>query len=85
MTYGEVGKSAREKLTAGNCPTCGYRGFVIGPRGGAAQNVECGNVDCRARFNVTHFGGKIVMAQAIERESEGGSIWPNQPSRPDPH
>ena len=63
-------------ITRGNCPDCGYRGFVLGPRGGASINIECGNLACRARFNVTAARNHwIVFAQRIPRESEGGSNW----------
>lgn len=53
-------------LAAGRCPVCGYRGFLLGPRGGAAINIECGSVDCSARFNVTPMGwGQIAFAERI--------------------
>jgi hypothetical protein len=58
-------------ITRGNCPVCGYRGFVLGPRGGLAQNIECGNLKCRARFNVTMYAGTCLFSQRID----GGSHW----------
>jgi hypothetical protein len=69
----------RDCINSGHCPDCNYRGFILGPRGGAGINIECGNTNCRARFNVTPYGGKVVMAERIEREIEGGSVWPSKP------
>jgi hypothetical protein len=55
-------------LAQGICPDCGHRGFLLGPRGGLAINIECGNGDCAARFNVTPMGwGQLVFAQRIDR------------------
>lgn len=68
-------------ITGGNCPDCRYRGFVLGPMGGASQNIECGNVACRARFNVTVYAGQVLLAQRIERQAEGGAPWPSEPRR----
>lgn len=70
-----------DALTTGHCPDCTYRGFVLGPRGGAAINIECGNLQCRARFNVTVWSGSIVMAQRLPRETEGGTVWPSAPRK----
>jgi len=64
-------------MSAGRCPECGYRGFVLGPRGGMSQNIECGNTKCRTRFNVLCVSGEIVMGSYIPRESEGGGTWPS--------
>ena len=61
----EVTKDEFAKLGDGTCPDCGHRGFVLGPRGGAAINVECGNRSCRSRFNLTNVGWDLVMAQRI--------------------
>jgi hypothetical protein len=66
-----------EVLNMGVCPDCLHRGFVLGPRGGGSINIECADLKCRARFNVaqglhTH---KIVMAQRIPREKDGGMPW----------
>ena len=75
--------AALELLSKGFCPTCSHRGFVLGPRGGAAQNIECGAIPCRARFNITLSPvgppGSVVMAHEIEREAAGGSHWTNAP------
>jgi hypothetical protein len=71
-----------------SCPDCG--GFVWrpGPRGGAAQNIEC--VGCGARFNITRWDRNydraaglpdrpgpmpIVWAQRIPSEKDGGGAW----------
>jgi hypothetical protein len=69
------------RINAGRCPDCGYRGFVFGPRGGASTNIECGNVACRARFNVAQMAVShhVVMGHRIERQSEGGADWGNAP------
>jgi len=69
-----------DALTRGECPTCRSRGFILGPRGGVAQNIECANLECRARFNVTTFGGHCLLAQRIPREREGGNSWPCPPT-----
>lgn len=66
-------------LECGHCPDCGYRGFVHGPQGGMATNIECGNLACRSRFNVTYFGGQVVMAHRLESRAEGGVEWPSEP------
>lgn len=78
-----------------SCPDCGCTIFRPGPRGGAAQNIEC--VKCKARFNVVRWRaelnpdvarhgwpsesidkllhGKIVLAQRIPSEKDGGGAW----------
>jgi len=71
---------ADEKILigAGFCPDCGYRGFVLGPRGGVAINIECGNVDCRARFNIVSAPfnhTELLFCDRIPREGEGGTVW----------
>lgn len=71
-----------DKLGTGNCPDCNYRGFVLGPRGGEAINIECGNTACRARFNVVTLSGDVIFAERIEREIDGGSRWPSGPYEP---
>jgi hypothetical protein len=38
-----------EKLMDGQCPDCGGRVLLPGPRGGLAQNILCGK--CRNEFN----------------------------------
>lgn len=69
-------------ITRGRCPRCKSRGFVIGPQGGAATNIECASLDCRRRYNVVFFGGRCLMAQVIPSEADGGSEWPSKPSDP---
>ena len=63
------------RMSDGYCPDCGHRGFVLGPRGGAATNIECG--ECRQRFNVTQgpLSHHIMMAHRIPSEKEGGGSW----------
>lgn len=68
-------------LAAGHCPICKERGFVLGPRGGVAQNIECANLGCRARFNVVTYAGNVLMAEVIESEKDGGATWPSAPHR----
>jgi hypothetical protein len=69
------------RLSAGTCPRCGDRGFVIGPAGGAALNIECANLSCRARFNVVFRSGEALMGHVNPREKDGGGRWPSQPSQ----
>lgn len=65
-------------ITAGHCPDCGQRGFVIGPQGGASINIECANITCRERFNATFYSGEVVFAQRIGNGWNGPS-WPSEP------
>jgi hypothetical protein len=64
-------------IDSGHCPDCRHRGFVMGPRGGSSTNIECGNLECRARFNVAQasVSHHVVMAHRIPKQSEGGSDW----------
>lgn len=73
----ELSQFDKGRINAGHCPDCDHRGFVFGPRGGAAQNVECGNLKCRARFNITMMpmSRGIAFAQRIPKESDGGQTW----------
>jgi hypothetical protein len=66
-----------DQIAEGHCPNCGYRGFVLGPRGGASMNIECGSLDCRARFNIAQYrhGLRLTIGERIARQSEGGSEW----------
>ena len=51
---------------AGRCPDCGIAaGFYKGPRGGAAQNVQCANDGCEARFNLFLVPGSETIDQRI--------------------
>ena len=67
-------------IDGGHCPDCNHRGFVLGPRGGMSINIECGNLDCRARFNVASSSGShhLVFVQRIPKQSEGGHDWTKQ-------
>jgi hypothetical protein len=78
MRY-ELNEAAMEMITRGSCPICARRGFVLGPMGASAINIECANLDCRRRFNVALFAGEVMMAQQIEKRGEGGPVWPSEP------
>lgn len=82
MNY-EITAIEQDALTAGHCPDCSSRGFVLGPIGGMAQNIECANLACRARFNVALFAGRVLHAHRIDRASEGGIPWPSEPQGED--
>jgi transcription elongation factor Elf1 len=62
-------------IDQGTCPDCGHRGFILGPRGGSAVNIECGG--CGARFNVTPgiTSHHLVFAHRIPSKSDGGADW----------
>lgn len=64
------------RIDLGHCPDCNYRGFILGPRGGSAINIECGNIECLARFNVSTgpLDHHIVLAQRIHKRADGGSL-----------
>jgi hypothetical protein len=64
-------------IDAGHCPDCNHRGFLLGPRAGVTLNIECGNRQCRARFNVTAGleSHHIIFAERIPKQSEGGPDW----------
>jgi hypothetical protein len=74
-----VSKEEHETLQRGDCPVCQQRGFVVGPIGGNNINIECANLSCRERFNVTMFSGAVIHAHRIEKRSEGGHAWPSEP------
>jgi hypothetical protein len=69
----------RASLSAGQCPDCGGRGFVLGPMAGINLNIECASLACRVRFNVTLYSGAVLLAQRIETRSQGGVPWPSEP------
>jgi len=83
-THEHLSDAALEAISKGDCPSCGHRGFVIGPWGGASINIECANPRCRERFNVTLVSGTALIGQSIEREIDGGSEWPSKPRGPVP-
>jgi hypothetical protein len=74
-----LSEEACDKLSRGYCVVCSYRGFVLGPMGGAALNIECGNVECRQRYNAATWSGRVIGAHLIEREDQGGIPWPSKP------
>jgi len=57
-----------DKLSEAQCPKCSYRGFQLGPRGGAAQNIRC--CGCGKYYNVITRGWRVVMGSEL---NEGGS------------
>jgi hypothetical protein len=65
-----------DQISHGNCPSCGKRGFVIGPQGGRSINIECASLDCRSRFNIAFHAGFAMMGQRIDR----GGPWPSEPN-----
>jgi hypothetical protein len=71
-----------ERMSDGYCPDCGHKGFVLGPRGAAAINIECGG--CGARFNVGSglSSHRFVMAHRIPKRSEGGADWSAKKTAP---
>lgn len=71
-----LSRGVLQTIESGHCPTCNGRGFILGPQGGRAINIECANLECRARYNVTMFAGHVMMAEAIPKEDEGGPKWP---------
>ena len=65
----------RVMITRGHCPDCTGRGFVIGPQGGNAINLECANLRCRSRFNASFFAGNVIFVHRIDRTGP----WPSEP------
>lgn len=70
-----------DALTAGHCPYCRYRGFVIGPMGTGMTNIECGNVNCRERFNVLFWSGTALFAHELPNGMTS-EPWPSEPPPP---
>lgn len=70
-------------LSDGHCPDCGGRGYLNGPKQAGTMvdtiNIECADVLCRARFNITFFSGRAIMGARLPRRSEGGVEWPSEP------
>lgn len=74
-----LGDAELARLTAGHCPQCNYRGFVIGPAGGQSINVECGNLECRNRYNVAFYAGEAMMGQNLF-DGRMAAPWPSEPA-----
>lgn len=70
-----LGDEQMAAINKGHCPDCNHRGFVLGPRGGAAQNLECGG--CANRFNVAVLPAShhVVLGHRIPRGDQGGGDW----------
>lgn len=68
-----------QSIEDGHCPDCHHRGFVLGPQGGMSINVECGNLGCRHRFNVTRWQGQTAFVERLECVAEGGIPWASEP------
>lgn len=72
------------RLSAGHCPRCDGRGFVIGPaaHGMGHQllnlNIECASLSCRSRYNVAFRSGEALMAQDLF-DGRAGPPWPSEP------
>jgi hypothetical protein len=75
VTRNDLKAEIADAITRGYCPDCGRRGFVLGPQGGNAINIECANIKCRSRFNVALFGGKVMFAHRIDSDNK----WPSEP------
>ena len=69
-----------QTLSAGHCPDCRKRGFVIGPAGGMSLNIECAEPACRSRYNVTFMSGTAMMGHRNDSYQQGGPAWPSEPS-----
>jgi hypothetical protein len=53
-----------------SCCDCGHM-LIEGPCGGAAQNFYCTNrSECRAGFNLTFLGDRLVFSQRIGEVSD---------------
>lgn len=78
--FAMLGDAELACLSRGQCPACGMRGFVLGPRGGLAQNIECADLACRSRYNVTMIAGRAVMAHDLY-DGRAGPPWPSEPPK----
>lgn len=74
-------------LTAGFCPTCLRRGFVLGPTAlGLNFMIECASARCRDRFTVViHHShpGSVLSAQKVGN-GRSGPAWPSEPGPAQP-
>lgn len=59
-------------LSIGCCPACGGMEWRKGPRGGAAQNIECRR--CFSRFNITRWRGHLAFAERIDSTSDWDAL-----------
>lgn len=69
-----------DSLARGICPDCASDRFYLGPRGGAARNIECAG--CGSRFNVTMFQGEVLLPQRIpgqRYDDRPGPYWTAEP------
>jgi hypothetical protein len=57
-----------EAIDRRECPDCGGFLFRPGPRGGAAQNMEC--VGCGSRFNIVILCGQWAFGHRIDNLGE---------------
>lgn len=57
----DLDEAQRASIARGYCPVCNHPGFRLGPKGGVAQNIECMNAQCHARFNVVNYGWDNIM------------------------
>jgi hypothetical protein len=79
-----MGTAELRRIGQGHCPDCNHRGFCIGPQAGLNINIECGNLDCRARFNVAFYASSVVTGHRLPKASEGGDSWASDPVEPAP-
>jgi hypothetical protein len=70
-----------DSLACGVCPDCRSARWYLGPRGGAARNIECAG--CASRFNVTLLvhEGVLVFHERIPRGGRAGPYWDARPVR----
>jgi hypothetical protein len=76
-----ISDSDLKTISRGFCPACHKRGFVIGPAGGAALNIECANVRCRDRFNIVFISGEAMIGHHIGNGATNAA-WPSEPPAP---
>jgi hypothetical protein len=54
-----------------HCPDCGGDMFLMGPHGGASQNIKCADTNCGSEFNCAPFDedwcGVPFMAERISQ------------------
>jgi ribosomal protein S27AE len=69
VELGPFTKSEKDQraLDKRQCPDCGSSVLIGGPRGGAAQNIACG--ECFSEFNVVNFDGKLGLIDRMGKLS----------------